>query len=117
MTSLSNKRIFHRSAGHKIPTPEWRILPTVPSDFVTSTGFSNLQASLLFNRGLIDPYQIELFLNPDHRVSHDPFLLPDMDTAIYLIHKAISDNEKIAVFGDFDADGLTGTAIMTLALR
>ena len=117
LTSLSNKRIFHKYTGHKIPTPEWRILPTVPSDFVTSTGFSNLQASLLFNRGLIDPYQIELFLNPDHRLSHDPFLLPDMDTAISLIHKAISDNEKIAVFGDFDADGLTGTAIMTLALR
>jgi single-stranded-DNA-specific exonuclease len=79
-------------------------------------GFSPLIAQLLYNRGLVDPSGMELFLIGDERLSGDPFLLPDMHSAVSRIYRALLSAEKIAVYGDFDVDGITSTALMVQGL-
>jgi single-stranded-DNA-specific exonuclease len=73
-------------------------------------------AQLLYNRGLGDPCQAELFLTADRRLSADPFLLPDMHQAVSRIYRALLSGEKMAVYGDFDADGITATAVLVKGL-
>jgi single-stranded-DNA-specific exonuclease len=72
---------------------------------------------ILFNRGLADAAQVEPFLRVDKRLSPDPFLLPDMEIAVTRIYRAILGGEKIAIYGDFDADGITSTAVLVQGLR
>lgn len=71
---------------------------------------------LLYNRGITDPSQVEPFLKADDRLVNDPWLLPDMAKAVTRIYRAVLSLEKITVYGDFDADGLTGTAIVVKGL-
>ena len=73
-------------------------------------------AQLLYNRGLDDPFKLELFLAGDERLSVDPMLLPDIQNAISRIYRALLSAEKIAVYGDFDVDGVTSTALMVQGL-
>ena len=47
----------------------------------------------------------------------DPFLLPDMEIAVTRIYRAVLSGEKIAIYGDFDADGITSTAVLVQGLR
>lgn len=69
--------------------------------------------NLLYQRGLDMEEKIEFFLNPDYdRDIHDPFLFSDMSKAIGRIKKAKKDKELVAVFGDYDADGVTSTVIL-----
>jgi single-stranded-DNA-specific exonuclease len=72
---------------------------------------------VLFNRGLADAAQVEPFLAVDKRLSSDPFLLPDMEVAVTRIYRAVLSGEKVAVYGDFDADGITSTAVLVQGLR
>jgi single-stranded-DNA-specific exonuclease len=76
-----------------------------------------LITQILFNRGLADAAQVEPFLSVDKRLSPDPFLLPDMELAVTRIYRAVLGGEKIAVYGDFDADGITSTALLVQGLR
>ncbi|MCK4964291.1 MAG: single-stranded-DNA-specific exonuclease RecJ, partial [Dehalococcoidia bacterium] len=71
-----------------------------------------LIAQLLYNRGITDPAQLESFLTADERLLNDPFLLPDMDKAIARIYRALLSGEAIAIYGDFDADGITATTLL-----
>src|SRR4030042_5164475 len=68
---------------------------------------------LLSNRGLTTQKQIDEFLNPDYGQDLlDPFLFLDMAKAVARIYQAISSKEKIAIHGDYDADGITATALL-----
>jgi single-stranded-DNA-specific exonuclease len=67
---------------------------------------------LLYNRGVTDPAGFETFIAGDERLAHDPLLLPDMDKAVTRISRALLGDELIAIFGDFDADGITGAALL-----
>ncbi len=73
-------------------------------------------AQLLYNRGLTDPAKLELFMAGDSRLAADPFLLPDMEKTISRLYRALLSGEKIAVYGDFDVDGVTSTALMVQGL-
>ena len=73
-------------------------------------------AQLLYNRGLVQPSQLETFIAGDERLLADPFLLPDVHQAIARIYQALLSGEKIAVYGDFDVDGVTGTALLVKGL-
>ncbi len=96
----------------------WDLLPPIPADHpINSYGFSGLTAQLLYNRGLTEPPQIELFLKADKRLSGDPLLIPDMHQAAARTYQALLSGESIAVYGDFDADGITGTAILAQGLE
>lgn len=70
--------------------------------------------TLLIKRGINNQEQINSFLCPDYdKHLHDPFLMKDMDKAVDRILLAINNNEKILVFGDYDADGVPATAVIT----
>ena len=90
---------------------QWKILPRVPDEYLNSSALSPLITQLLYNRG-VKPEEIEPFLSADHRLEGNPFLLPDISQAISRIYKAVLEREKIAVYGDFDVDGVTATVIL-----
>ena len=95
----------------------WDILPTVPESVVAELGLPRSQCQLLYNRGLTTRVAAQSFLSPDSSDSHDPWLMPDMDAAVGRLMRAIERSEPVGVFGDFDIDGISGTAVMTTALR
>lgn len=80
---------------------------------------------LLLNRGVFSNKdsknkafeKINSFLDPDYNNLHDPFLFRDMKKAVLRIQKAIDKNEKIAIFGDYDADGVTASAVLFESLK
>ena len=72
---------------------------------------------LLIARGLTTPEAAKRFLDKDHETFNDPFLLDGMHEALERIHKAIRLEEKIVVYGDYDADGVSATSILTKGLR
>ena len=95
----------------------WAILKPAPVEVVEALGFPPLQAQLLYNRGLSSRSEALSFLSPSSSDVHDPLLLPDMDRAVARLRRAISDGETIGVFGDFDIDGISGTAVVMNGLR
>ena len=78
---------------------------------------NHLTAKILSNRNILgkemDYNDIRKFLNPTRNDFYDPFLLPDMEKAIDRIEEAITKNEKILIYGDYDADGITSTTLLT----
>ncbi len=95
----------------------WNVLPSIPDKrLLAASGFSKLIAQLLYNRGLTEPSQIESFIAADEKLSGDPFLLPDMHQAVARIYQALLSGENIAIYGDFDADGITATALLVKGL-
>jgi single-stranded-DNA-specific exonuclease len=95
----------------------WNLLPPVTDrNLALDLGLSPLIAQLLYNRGLTEPSQLEPFLKADRRLSGDPSLLPDIQPAVSRIYRALLSGENIAIYGDFDADGITGTALLVQGL-
>src|SRR5208283_4241358 len=78
---------------------------------------SPMLAQVLVNRGLKTAAQLDAFLNPDISKLADPFALPHLKAAIERIRIAKKNGERVLVHGDYDADGLTATAIMIEGLR
>ncbi len=81
------------------------------SEFMDKYCCGYLLASVLCTRGIDTVKDAENFINRDF-LWNDPYLLPDMALAVNRIKKAKQNREKVAVFGDYDADGITATAIM-----
>ena len=73
---------------------------------------SKIVATVLVNRGIKTLEQAELFLNPNLSNLKDPFVLKDMEKAVKRLWTAIENKEKILIFGDFDADGVTSTSLL-----
>ena len=90
--------------------------PHLPVELLAGIGLPPLMAQLLYNRGITDPTQIDSFLAADENLLNDPFLLPDMEKAVARIRDALLSEEIIAIYGDFDADGMTATAVLTEGL-
>ena len=92
----------------------WRLLSSRENAEKISyeTGISTIKAQLLVNRGIVSPDDINAFLSPKLSGLIDPMLLKDMEEGAGLIMSAIEKQQKIAIFGDYDADGLTSTALL-----
>ncbi len=71
---------------------------------------------ILAARGL-DKDSIAAFLNPDYKKLHDPFLLPDMDKAVSRLAVALKKQQKVIIYGDYDVDGITATALLIDAFQ
>lgn len=80
-------------------------------------GFPPLTAAALCARGIDTPEAVHSFLATDPAGLHDPFGLPDMEQAVRIVRDAIAAGAPIAVFGDYDVDGITGTCLMVRMLR
>ena len=78
---------------------------------------SELLASVLVNRNIIEDKDVKLFLNPTRNDFHDPYLMPDMQKAVDRIIQAIEKKEKTIIYGDYDVDGITSITVLTRFLR
>jgi len=95
----------------------WNLLPPAPAQYLANTsGLPPLVAQLLYNRGITEPSRIRAFLTGDKCLSGNPSLLPDIHQATTRIYRALLSGEKIAIYGDFDVDGITGTALLVQGL-
>ncbi len=98
----------------------WLVAPEIPQNSAMNAAGDAVHPVLrqiLFNRGLTQPGQIQSFLENHYLQSRDPFQLMDMDRAVERIARALRDGEMIVIYGDFDADGVTSTVLLTEALR
>ena len=88
-------------------------------DFALSEGLlcSPLLARLLRRRGVDDPSEAETFLSPKLVHLHDPALLPNIDAATARVDTAIRERERVAIFGDYDVDGISSTALLAEFFR
>ncbi len=75
-------------------------------------GVDAMIADLLVNRGVENFEEAKRFFRPDLASLHDPFLMQDMDVAIARIERAIGNNEKVLIYGDYDVDGTTAVAVV-----
>lgn len=106
------------------PVPRYRwqlrrqpdIEPALAS-FAERRGISPRLVRLLAARGHTDERAIVSFLDPSEARLHDPLLLPDAEPFAERVRLAVERAERVLIFGDFDADGLTGLAVLVLALR
>lgn len=97
------------------PHYRWNTLKpdeTQASGLAGQLGIGPILASLLVNRGYGDPLSASAFLHPEEEVLHDPFALHGMDKAVERIRSALHNQERILVYGDYDADGVSSTALM-----
>ncbi|MBX3055020.1 MAG: single-stranded-DNA-specific exonuclease RecJ [Anaerolineae bacterium] len=101
-----------------IRAPKWHIAPAMPAATRDALGHIHpVLRQVLYNRGITSPAEAQAFLEGRYLGKTDPFLLADMDTAVARIQRAIENDETIYVYGDFDADGVTATVLLTQALR
>ncbi|MEI6494523.1 MAG: single-stranded-DNA-specific exonuclease RecJ [bacterium] len=96
-------------------TKKWQMKEPVPEEIAQELQvYSPVSRQILFSRGVLTASDAALYFAPDFtRDLHDPFLLKDMDKAVERLTRALSSNEKIVIFGDYDADGVPGTAVLT----
>jgi len=80
--------------------------------FSSSLGISKILSQLLINRGISTIKDAQCFLRPDMADLTDPYQFADMNKAVCLIKKAISDKAPIMIFGDYDVDGVTSVALL-----
>ena len=73
-------------------------------------------AQVLVKRGIDTPQKLAALLDPPHRLPYDPLRINGMDIALKRLYAAINAGERVGVFGDFDVDGITGTAIISEGL-
>ena len=69
-------------------------------------GLSKPVSAIILNRGYNTKEEAEAFIKKDHVILHDPYLFKDMDKAVERIDRAIKNNEKIVIYGDYDVDGV-----------
>lgn len=101
-------------------TKRWLVAPAIPDALAHRyRGVSRVMAQILYNRGFDNPDDAARFFyvkEVDH-TQHSPFNLDDMPKAISRLRTALRKGEKIVVYGDFDADGVTSTTLMVQTLR
>lgn len=101
-------------------TAEWIITETDASkvrQLQTALGLCEPVARALVNRGVSTEKEARRFLQPDLSDLHDPYLFRDMKAAVTRIVRAIKQEEPIVIYGDYDVDGITGTAILVKFIR
>lgn len=97
---------------------QWQVAPALPAEIrQTLSHISPVLLQVLYNRGIVEPADIQSFLDGRYLKKTDPFLLQDMDKAVARIQQAIANDERIIIYGDFDADGVTSTVLLVEALR
>ena len=99
-----------------VPSLEW-LLPEPVPDPPTFTGFGRPVATLLARRGFGDDAQLRAFLETGAGALHDLSRMADADLALERIGRAVRDGERIAIWGDYDADGMTAIVVWVTALR
>ncbi len=85
--------------------------------FAAETGISELTAKILCNRGIKDAQAVKNFMEPENAPFNAPFLMLGMREAVDRIKIALANREKICIYGDYDVDGMSASAIMIRTLK
>jgi single-stranded-DNA-specific exonuclease len=101
----------------EIRVKDWKVALPPPEEVQAALrDYSQFMQHLLYNRNIISAEEAQRFLfGPDE--FHDPFLLKGMDAAVDRLNFALDHGESMTVYGDYDVDGVTATALMVQALR
>lgn len=78
---------------------------------------NKLISTILANRNITTEEEIRLFLSPTRKDFHNPFLITDMEKSVERIIKAIENNEKVTIYGDYDVDGITSITVLKSFLK
>ena len=104
-----------------LPHQRWQIAQPQPekvSELTVSTGFDPLVAQVILNRGIDTADLAQVYIEPETQALPSPIEeFPDLATSVELLVEAIASGEKIAICGDYDADGMTSTALLLRALK
>jgi single-stranded-DNA-specific exonuclease len=107
--------------SRRLPNQRWQIYPQKPEfaqKLAVLINVSPIVSQLLINRGMETPEQAQAFLNPESLVLPSPLEdFPDLAISLELLENAIASQTKIAICGDYDADGMTSTALLLRSLR
>ncbi|PZO16328.1 MAG: single-stranded-DNA-specific exonuclease RecJ [Leptolyngbya foveolarum] len=105
----------------QMPQQRWQVFPPQKAQakqIAEATALSPLLAQVLINRGLYTPEQAWEFLDPETLLLPSPLdEFPDLDKSLDLLIEAIAQQQKILICGDYDADGMTSTALLMRSLR
>ncbi|MBD2694977.1 single-stranded-DNA-specific exonuclease RecJ [Anabaena catenula] len=105
----------------RLPNQRWQIAlqnPELAEKLANLTNLSPIISQLLINRGIETPEAAQAFLNPESLNLPSPLEdFPDLAMSVELLESAIAHQEKIAICGDYDADGMTSTALLLRSLR
>lgn len=94
---------------------KWQIYETdneKVNELIKKYNLNILLATILVNKNITDEKVLSKFLHPTRNDFYDPFLMPDMELAVNRILKAIENKEKIIIYGDYDADGITSITVL-----
>ncbi|KOR38596.1 single-stranded-DNA-specific exonuclease RecJ [Planktothricoides sp. FACHB-1370] len=119
---MMSKLIEQKQLSKKrLPNHRWQIYsenPHLARELAKTTNLPPVLAQVLINRGIETPEGAEEFINPDSLVLPPPIAeFPDLAKSVDLLHCSIASGQKIAICGDYDADGMTSTALLLRALR
>ena len=94
---------------------QWKVAPPCPEGQreLEEAGLPPLLAALLSSRGVVRPEEARRLLSPEGEPIPNPMLLRDMDRAVARVTRALDRQEQIAVYGDYDVDGITATCLLT----
>jgi single-stranded-DNA-specific exonuclease len=98
------------------PAKRWRLRGRQPEGELAAVPYPALIRHLLWHRGVRTPAQAAAFMD-GAAVEYDPLLLPDIEPAVARLKRAIGEGEMVAVYGDFDVDGVTASTILVEGLR
>jgi single-stranded-DNA-specific exonuclease len=119
--SSSDPSMTRRSSQGRLPDQRWRIAKPQPeraAEIAQALDLSPLLAQVLVNRGIHSAAAAEQFVNPESLQLPSPLEeFPDLAVALELLLEAIAQGHKIAICGDYDADGMTSTALLLRSLR
>ncbi|MGB5967317.1 MAG: single-stranded-DNA-specific exonuclease RecJ [Spirulinaceae cyanobacterium] len=104
----------------RLPNQRWQIASPPPEQvslLIQATGLPSLLAKVVINRSIKTPEQAEIYLDPESQTLPPPIdEFADLGVSVDLISEAIAEGRKIAICGDYDADGMTSTALLWRAL-
>jgi single-stranded-DNA-specific exonuclease len=104
-----------------LPLQRWQIAapqPELADRISATTGLSPLLAQVLINRGMDTKERSQVFLDPEQEELIDPKLeFPDLVISLDILERAVKNQQKVAICGDYDADGMTSTALLLRTLR
>jgi single-stranded-DNA-specific exonuclease len=108
-------------AAPNLPNQRWQICPSAIAEanrIAETTGLLPILAQVLINRGISTPQAVQAFLDPESLALPSPLEeFPDLAVSLELLEQAILQQERIVICGDYDADGMTSTALLIRALR
>lgn len=107
--------------SQRSPNQRWQIAgdcSQLATNLAEATQLSSIVSQILINRGIETPEQAQAFLNPESQILPSPLEeFPDLALSVELLQAAIATQQKIAICGDYDADGMTSTALLLRSLR